>query len=99
MTRSCFGACRFLGLGLEVTGVDGVEAWLLHAEIFEAALHRDHFRRGLGPNIAVGMEPQLANSGPVHAGNAWNQRQAFGKSCAISFDIDDVTATEDLAAE
>ena len=45
------------------------------------------------------MEPQLADAGPFHARNAWDQCQALGKSRAIGFDIDHIAATQHFSAE
>src|SRR5258708_28484954 len=55
------------GLGLEVAGVDRLEARLLHAEEFQPALHGDHFVCRLWPHVAVGVHPQFAYAGLLDA--------------------------------
>src|SRR5580698_667128 len=89
----------FLGLRLEVTGIDRFQARLLNAEIFQPALHGDHFGGRFRPHVAIGLQPQLANAGLFDAADARNKREPLRKSGAVSFDIDDIAAAEDLPTE
>src|SRR5580692_1314490 len=88
-----------VGLGLEVAGVDRLEAGLLHAEEFQAALHGDDFVRCFRPHVAVGMQPQFSDAGLLDAADAGNERKPLGKADAVGFDIDHIAAAENLAAE
>src|SRR5580700_11068979 len=87
------------GLGLEVAGIDRLEARLLHAEEFQAALHGDDFIRRFRPHVAVGMQPQFADAGLLDTADAGNERKPLGKADAVGFDIDHIAAAEHLAAE
>src|ERR1700733_11886671 len=77
MPRSLPG--RVFGLGLEVAGVDRLEARFLHAEILETALHGDHFGGSFRPHVAIGVQPQFADAGVLDAADAWNERQPLGE--------------------
>src|SRR5580704_16794113 len=81
-------------LGLEVAGVDRLEARLLHAEEFQAALHGDHFGRRFRPHVAVGMKPQLAGAGFLDTADTGNERKPLGKADAVGLDIDNIAAAE-----
>ena len=83
-----------VGLGLEIASVDGFEARLLHAEIFEAALHGDDFNGRLRTHVAVGVQPQLTDAGILDTANARDERKTFGKTGALSLDIDDIAAAD-----
>src|ERR1700730_16834458 len=87
------------GLGLEVAGIDRLEARLLHAEEFQPALYGDDFIRRFRPHVAVRMQPQFADAGLLDAADAGNEREPLGKADAVGFDIDHITAAENLAAE
>src|SRR5580700_9623277 len=88
-----------VGLGLEITGVDRLEARLLHTEEFEPALHGDDFIRRFRPHVAVGMQPQFADAGFLDAADAGNERKPLGKAGPVGFDINHIAAAENLAAE
>src|SRR3984885_1759110 len=90
---------RLFGLVFEIAGVDRFEARLLDAEIFEAALHRDHLGRGLRAHVAIGVQPKFSNPGFLDAADPWNERQPLGQSGAIGLDVDDIAAAENLPAE
>src|ERR1700722_2974076 len=98
MTGSFLGGGILPSFGLEITGVNGVEAPLLHAEIFQSALHGDDLRRGLRPNIAVSLPSPLADAGAPHAGDPRDQRQTFGEPRAIGLDVDHIAAAENFTA-
>src|ERR1700692_5083001 len=87
------------GLGLEVAGVDRLEARLLHAEEFQPALHGNDFICRFRPHVAVGMQPQFADAGLLDTADAGNERKPLGKADAVGFDIDHLAAAENLAAE
>src|SRR5580704_980783 len=91
--------CRRCGLGLEITRIDRFEARLLHAEEFQAALLGDDFRRRFRPHVAVGMQAQFADAGLLDTADARDQRQPFGKTGAVGFDIDRIAAAKYLPAE
>src|SRR5580704_15830803 len=88
-----------VGLGLEITGVDRLEARFLHAKEFQPALHGNDFIRRFRPHVAVGMQPQFADAGLLDAADAGDKRKPFGKADAVSFDIDHTATAENLAAE
>src|SRR5215472_9187492 len=67
-----------VGLGLEIMGVDRLEARLLDAEIFETAVHRYALRGRLVAHVAVGMQPQLADPGLFDGADAGNARKRLG---------------------
>ena len=94
-----FTAISASGFAFEIAGVDGVEARLLNAEIFQAALHRDNFGGGFRPHVAVGVQAQLADAGSLDAADARNERQPLGEAGAVSFDVDHIAAAEHLPAE
>src|SRR5271156_5634682 len=97
MTRSLLQG--LVGPGREIAGVDRLKTWLLHAEIFEAALHGDHLGRSLRPHIAIGVQAELADAGLFNAADAGNEREPFGKSCAVRLDIDHITPAQHFTAE
>src|SRR5580700_5646349 len=88
-----------VGLSLKVAGVDRLEARLLHAEEFQPALHGHDFIRRLRPHVAVGMQPQFADTGFLDTADAGNERKPLGKTDAVGLDIDHIAAAENLAAE
>src|SRR5580698_3002468 len=88
-----------VGLGLEVAGVDRLEARLLHAEEFQPTLHGDDFIRRFRPHVAVGMQPQFADAGFLDAADAGDERKPLGKADAVGFDIDHIAAAQNLTAE
>src|SRR5580704_4618223 len=87
------------GLGLEIAGIDRLEARFLHAEEFQAALHGDDFIRRLRSHVAVGVQPQFADPGLLDAADAGNERKPLGKADAVGFDINHIAAAENLTAE
>src|ERR1700733_8503033 len=87
---------RLFGLVFEIAGVDGFEARLLDAEIFEPAMHRDHLGRGFRAYVAIGVKPKLADPRFLDAPAPWNERQPLGQPGAIGLDIDDIAAAENL---
>src|SRR5690348_7292217 len=76
MTSSLLGSP--LRRGLEIAGIDGLKARLLHAEIFEAALHGDHLGRRFRPYVAVGLQPKFIDAGFLDPADAWDQRKPLG---------------------
>src|SRR5579863_726912 len=90
---------RFLGPGLEIAGIDRLEARLLDTEEFQAALHRDHLCGGFRAHVAIGGKSKLADAGFLDAADPGNEREPLGKTDAVGFDVDHITAAEHLAAE
>src|ERR1700760_4013210 len=76
------------GLVLEIAGVDRLEARLLDAQEFQAALHGDHFGGRFRPHVAIGMEPKLPDAGLFDAADARNERQPLREAGTVGFDID-----------
>src|SRR5581483_105147 len=90
---------RLLRLCLEVAIVDRLEARILNAQEFETALHGDDFGGGFRPHVTIGMQAQFADSGLLDAADAGNQSEPLGQPGAVSLDIDDITAAQNLTAE
>src|ERR1700678_688910 len=88
-----------LRLCLKIPRVDRFETRLLNAEIFQPALHGDHFDRRFRPHIPIRLQPQFTNAGLFDRTNARNKRKPLSKSGAVSLNIDDVAAAKDLPAE
>src|SRR5579883_520991 len=88
-----------VGLALKVPRVDGFEARLLNAEIFQPAVHGDHFGGRFWPHVAVGVQPQLADAGGLDAADTGNERKPLRQADPIRLDIDYISAAENLAAE
>src|ERR1700688_2606957 len=87
------------GPRLEIARIDCLEAWLLDAEEFEAALHRYHLGRRLRTHVAIGVKPELADAGFLNAADARNEREPLGKPGAVGLDIHHVAAAKHLTAE
>src|SRR5262249_62417951 len=79
---------------LEIARIDRLEARLLHAEIFEAALHGDHLGRGFRPNVAVGLQAKFIDANLFDPADAGNKRQPLGKPAAFGLDLDDVATAK-----
>src|SRR5205823_13041444 len=87
---------RSLRRRLEIARIDRLEARLLHAEIFQAALHSHHLGRGFRPDISVGLQAKLIDAGFLDPADARNNREPLGEAVALGLDLDNVAAAEHL---
>src|SRR6202050_5022962 len=90
---------RLCRLVFEVAGIDRLEARLLHAEIFQPALHGYHLSRSLRPHVTIGMQAQFSDACLLDAADARNKGEPLGKSRAVRLDVDHVAGAQHLATE
>src|SRR5580698_4559595 len=94
ITRSVIG--RLLGLGLEITVVDRLEAGILDTEVLEPALHGDNFHSRFRSHITISVKAQFADAGLLYSADARDECKPFSQPSTVGFNIDNITATKNL---
>src|SRR5262249_42568714 len=85
-----------LRVRFEIARVDGLEARLLNAEIFQASLHGDNLGGRFRSHIPIGVQGDLAGPCFFDAADPGDKRETLRQAQAVSFDIDSITTTEHL---
>src|SRR5262245_462499 len=86
-------------VGLEVTGVDRLQARLLDRKPEQATATADHRRCRLRPHVVVGCEPPAVRARWFDRLDARHRGKPLGEPLPFGFDLDAEPAAEDFAAE
>src|SRR2546430_3877419 len=86
-------------VGLEVAGVNRLEARLLDRQTQQAPAGRHHRGRGLRPHVTGGQQSEAIGARRFHLSHPGDRRDAFGKALPFGFNLDAEAAAEHLAAE
>src|SRR5215475_9082467 len=86
-------------VGLEVAGVNRLEARLLDRQAQEAPAGCDHRGRGFRPHVARGQQQEAVGARRFDLLHPGDRCDAFGKALPFGFHLDAEAAAEHLAAE
>ena len=86
-------------MGLEVAGVNRLEARLLDRQTQQAPAGRHHRGRGFRPHVTGGQQSEAIGARRFHLLHPGDRRDAFGKALPFGFNLDAEAAAEHLAAE